>query len=461
MTKLAAPKPVAINPLKSSAPLGAAMAFLGVEGGVPLFHGSQGCTAFALVALVRHFKETIPFQTTAMNEVSTILGGADHLEEALLNLKSRMKPRFIGVCSTALTETRGEDFAGDLKAILERRAEELAGTDVVFASTPDFDGALETGWSKATLAIIRALVSTTNVHRDARRVNILPGQHLTPAEVEHVKDIVESFGLIPIALPDISTSLDGTVPEQWNPTAYGGARVEDIARMGAAACTIAIGEHMREAAEALREIGGAPVVVIDRLNGLAATDELMMLLAELSGRSVPERLLRRRSQLVDAMLDGHFHFGGKTVAIGAEPDLAFALAGFFTDMGARVSVVITTNPSPIVSRIAGDDVRVGDLDDLETAAVGADLVVTHAHGRQMSSRLGIPLLRVGFPIFDRLGPAHDMRVGYQGARDFIFEAANMFLAQDHHATPESLDPFRAAGAAHLEERHDRPSFSRH
>ena len=451
-------KPVAINPLKSSAPLGAAMAFLGVEGGVPLFHGSQGCTAFALVALVRHFKETIPFQTTAMNEVSTILGGADHLEEALLNLKSRMKPQFIGVCSTALTETRGEDFEGDLRVILERRAVELAGTQVVFASTPDFDGALETGWSKAVLAIIRTLVSATTVKRDSRRVNILPGQHLTPADVEHIKDIVESFGLTAVALPDISTSLDGTVPEQWTPTSYGGCAIDDIARMGGAACTIAIGEHMRGCAEALHEIGGMPVVVLDRVDGLAATDSLMALLADISGRPVPKRHLRRRSQLVDAMLDAHFHFGGQKIAIGGEPDHAFALASLFHDMGAEVAVAVTTNASPVLARIPADKVLIGDLDDLETEAADVDLIVTHAHGRQMAARLRTPLLRVGFPIFDRLGPAHQLRVGYEGTRNFLFEIANVFLSQDHHPTPESLDPFRAS---QQEERHDGPPFSRH
>lgn len=60
MASVAASKaPVSTNPLKVSAPLGAAMAYLGVEGAVPLFHGSQGCTAFALVHLVRHFKESI------------------------------------------------------------------------------------------------------------------------------------------------------------------------------------------------------------------------------------------------------------------------------------------------------------------------------------------------------------------------------------------------------------------
>ena len=34
-------KALATNPLKSSAPLGAALAYLGIDGAVPLLHGSR------------------------------------------------------------------------------------------------------------------------------------------------------------------------------------------------------------------------------------------------------------------------------------------------------------------------------------------------------------------------------------------------------------------------------------
>ncbi len=121
-------KAASVNPLKSSQPLGAAFAYLGVDGAVPLFHGSQGCTSFALVLFVRHFKETIPLQTTAMDEVATILGGADHLEEAILNLKSRAKPKLIGVATTALVETRGEDFVRETRR-RSRRAGPRSSTE--------------------------------------------------------------------------------------------------------------------------------------------------------------------------------------------------------------------------------------------------------------------------------------------------------------------------------------------
>ena len=96
-------KACAVNPLKMSAPLGASYAFMGLESCMPMMHGSQGCTSFGLVLLVRHFKEAIPLQTTAMNEVTTILGGYDNLEKALLNIRSRAKPAIIAICSTGLT----------------------------------------------------------------------------------------------------------------------------------------------------------------------------------------------------------------------------------------------------------------------------------------------------------------------------------------------------------------------
>ncbi len=434
---------VAINPLKSSQPLGAAFAYLGVDRAMPLFHGSQGCTSFALVLFVRHFKETIPLQTTAMDEVATILGGADHLEEAILNLKSRTKPSLIGVCTTALVETRGEDFAGDIAAIRMRRADDLGDTEVVLSSTPDFDGAIEEGWGKAVTSMIEGVTRPGEQPRDPKKLAILPGWHLTVADIELIRETVEGFGLQPVILPDISGALDGTVPDRWIPTTYGGTKVEDIRALGDCFQAIAIGEHMRPAAEALQARTGVPYVLFQQLVGMKAIDRFVTMLAMISGNRVPAKVRRRRAQLQDALLDGHFHFGGKRVAIAAEPDHLYQLSTFFTGLGAEiVAAVTTTGSSGILAKVQAETVQVGDLADLEDMAAGTDLLVTHSHGRQAAQRLGIPLMRVGFPIFDRLGSQHRRTVLYEGARDLIFEAANIFQAGGHQPTPEELNPFR-------------------
>lgn len=447
-------RPLSINPLKSSQPLGAAYAFLGIDGAMPLFHGSQGCTAFSLVLFVRHFKETIPFQTTAMNEVSTILGGADHLEEAIVNIKSRANPALIGICTTALVETRGEDFAGDLSIIIDKRGEALEGTKVVLAQTPDFNGSIEEGWSRAVSAMIETL-TVAGTPRRAERIAILPGSHLTVADIETLRASAESFGLDPVILPDISGSLDGTLPGKWIPTTYGGTSVADIETLGGCAHAIAIGEHMRAPAAALKQRAGVPFTVLPTATGLSASDRLVALLARLSGRPVPPALRRRRSQLQDAMLDGHFFFGGKKIAIAAEPDLLYQMAAFFTDMGAETTVAVaSTGDSAILPAVPAETVEVGDFGLFEERAGAADLLVSHSHGRQAAERLGLPLMRVGFPIFDRLGAQHRRTVLYEGTRDLIFEAANIFQSLPAAHAPEDFDPFR-----NRESSHDRRSSS--
>lgn len=442
-------KRFAANPLKSSQPLGAALAYLGVARSVPLFHGSQGCTSFALVLACRHYKETIPFQTTAIDEIAAVLGGADHLEEAIVNLKTRTDPALIGLCTTALVETSGEDFSGDVATILRKRGDMLGATKVVLAETPDFAGALEAGWSAAVTAMIRAITRPRRVV-EARRVALLPGWHLTVGDIELLRDTIESFGLDVTILPDLAGAVDGTVPDHWVPTSYGGCAVADIETLADVRHVIAVGEHMRGAAELLAE-KGAPFTLFPTLTGLEANDTLMVLLADLSGQAVPQKLRRRRSQLCDALLDGHFHFSGKRIAVAAEPDLLYSLSRFFADLGAETTLAVTTaGDNPILADVPAETVRVGDLADVEDAlasgAASADLIVTHAHGRQTAERLDLPLLRVGFPVFDRLGCQYKTSVGYEGTRDLIFEVANVFQAERRAPTPASVAAYRTKTA---------------
>ena len=226
-------KACAVNPLKMSQPLGASYAFMGLEKCMPVMHGSQGCTSFGLVLLVRHFKEAIPLQTTAMNEATTIIGGYDNVEQAILNIRSRARPAIIGLASTGLTETKGDDVDGYLREILLKHPE-LADTRLVYVSTPDYVGAFQDGWSKA----VEKLVSQVPRPREPRRpgaVAVLPGSHLSPAALDEVREIVESFGLTPVIVPDVSGSLDGHIPDQWLGTTIGGAPPAPATRRGYAA----------------------------------------------------------------------------------------------------------------------------------------------------------------------------------------------------------------------------------
>jgi nitrogenase molybdenum-iron protein NifN len=430
-----ATKAAAVNPLKMSQPLGASYAFLGMNRCMPVMHGSQGCTSFGLVLLVRHFREAIPLQTTAMNEVTSILGGLDNLEKAILNIRERAKPDLIAICSTGLTETKGEDVDGHLELIRQRHPE-LADTAIVYASTPDYNDAFQDGWAKAVLATIKALVPPSAAAKKPKQVNLLAGCHLTPADIEELRDIVESFGLSAIVLPDVSGSLDGHMPETFSPTTIGGTTLDEMRSMGESVATLVVGEQMRACAEELKRITGVPNLLFERLTGLAENDRFLATLAQISGMPVPAKQRRLRSQLQDAMLDGHFFFGGKKVAIAAEPDLLYALAMWLHEMGCEIATAVTTTASPLLERLPLDEVLLGDLEDLERGAQGCDLMITHSHGRQAAARLQIPFHRAGLPMFDRLGAGHKLSVGYRGTRGLIFEIGNLLLAHPHEVHPD-------------------------
>jgi nitrogenase molybdenum-iron protein NifN len=440
-------KACAVNPLKMSQPLGASYAFMGLASCMPTMHGSQGCTSFGLVLLVRHFKEAIPLQTTAMNEATTIMGGYDNLEQALLNIRKRAKPAIIGICSTGLTETKGDDVEGYIRTARQKHPE-LADTEIVYVSTPDYQGAFQDGWAKAVTSIVSRVPRTGAARREGR-VNVLPGCHLTPGDIEELRELIEAFGLEPAFVPDVSGSLDGHIPDSWQGTTLGGTPLSSLQELGAAAHTIAIGEQMRPAAQALEARCGVPFTLFERVTGLTACDALVATLARLSGRAVPAKIRRQRSQLVDAMLDGHFHFGNVKVALGAEPDLLWSAGMFLHELGAELAVCVTTTRSPVLERLPSAEVIIGDLENFErsAAAAGCDLLMTHSHGRQAAERLEKPLFRLGIPTFDRIGNAHVCHAGYRGSRNFVYEVGNLLMAHIPHHGPQDWPLTPAARAA--------------
>jgi nitrogenase molybdenum-iron protein NifN len=441
-------KACAVNPLKMSQPLGAAFAFMGLASCMPLMHGSQGCTSFGVVLLVRHFKEAIPLQTTAMNEATTIMGGYDNLLKALLNIRSRNQPALIAVCTTGLTETKGEDIQGYI-TLARQQHPELADTEILCVSTPDYVGAFQDGWARAVTQLV-SQIPLIDTPRRPQAVNVLPGSHLTPGDLDELRELIEAFGLQPTFVPDIAASLDGHIPETWLGTTLGGTPLAALRELGGAVHTLAIGEQMRPAAEALQRRCGVPCTVFDRLTGLTATDALVRLLSEIAGRPAPPKIRRQRSQLVDAMLDGHFHFGKVRVAVAAEPDLLFAVAMMLTEMGAELAVAVTTTHSPLLERLPVAEVLIGDLDDFErqAKACACDLLLTHSHGRQAAERLGKPLFRIGIPMFDRVGNAHICHVGYRGTRNLVYAVGNLLIEQQPHHGPQDWPlPATARSAA--------------
>ena len=129
------------------------------------------------------------------------------------------------------------------------------------------------------------------------------------------------------------------------------------------------------------------------------------------------------------MLDSHYQFGRKKVALALEADHLKGMAGFLASMGCELQAAIAATRTRGLDAIPCENLFVGDLEDLEHAAKGADLVVANSNGRQACARAGVKAhLRTGLPVFDRLGAHQKVWVGYRGTMNLVFEVANLFQA---------------------------------
>ena len=410
-------KPLQVNPVKLSQPMGATLAFLGVDRCMPLMHGGMGCTSFVKVYCTRHFCEPIAIQTTAVTDITAILDGGDtSIVEAVRNITAKVSPSLIGLHSTGLTETKGDD----LRAVAAQ-----VDFPLVYVNTPDYEGGLESGWALATRAMIDQLVEPTEDVDDDKLV-LLPHVGLTPIEVEKLKEFIAAFGYDVLALPDLSTSLDGHLAEKQAALSSGGIAVEAIRCLGNAGLVVSVGDSMRGCAEALKKKN--PFIRhrhFDQVSGLSGTDALAAWLLAETGRELPpEAIVRWRRRLQDAMLDSHFSLGQTRILAVGEPDHLAGLCHTLYEAGAKVRVAIATVPSPRLANLPAAKVLVGDLEDAERLAEDYDLIVGNGHCEALAHRLHKSLILRGFPNWEEVGNSLKQDVLYEGGAYFICECAN-------------------------------------
>ncbi|WP_163552646.1 nitrogenase component 1 [Candidatus Frankia alpina] len=259
----------AIDPLKYSQPLGGALVFLGLADSLPIMHGSQGCASFAKALLTRHFNEPIPLQTTAISEVTAVLGSGEAMVATLDAIRKKQRPAIIGLLTTGVTEVSGEDVGGQLRTYLATwaDADEDAAPLIIGVSTPDFLGGLSDGWSAALEALIRAVVPaplTVEDRSDASTALIAasapPAATLPAAPPAAATMPAGAARVIPAAAPVTTTVPASPLPRQAGTTDGDAAGRNLVAVLAGPALTAA---DLDEVAGLVRAFGLDPVLVPD------------------------------------------------------------------------------------------------------------------------------------------------------------------------------------------------------
>jgi nitrogenase molybdenum-iron protein NifN len=441
----AAAKAVTINACKLCNPLGASLALRGIEGAVPLLHGSQGCATYIRRYLISHFKEPIDVASSSFSETSTIFGGGRNLKTALTNVIAQYQPALIGIATTCLSETIGDDvrlFLHDFQQ--EHAASQLPA--LVTVSTPSYQGSHIDGFHATVRAVVEQLTIGGPL---TRQVSLFPGM-VSAADLRLLKEVFADFGIDLMLLPDYSETMDGATWESYQKIAPGGTPLAQIMGAGRSQAAVQLGRTVREeqnAAQYLQDHFGVKSYQLGLPVGIKETDRMMELLAALSGTEIPLKYRRERGRLVDSYIDAHKYLFGKRAAVYGEPDLVLAVAVFLAEIGVIPVLCATgTETGKLASELAAllpefqtqlrvvegvDFTEIGTL--FETAR--PDLLIGNSKGYSLARQYQLPLVRMGFPVHDRIGGQRLLHLGYRGTQQLFDRIVNEIIRKQQDESP--------------------------
>ena len=191
--------------------------------------------------------------------------------------------------------------------------------------------------------------------------------------------------------------------------------------------------------------------------GLDWTDEFLIKIAELTGKEIPESLATERGRLVDMMTDSHTWLHGVSFSIYGDPDYLMGLTKFLQELGCEVKHILCNNGAKrwrkkmeaLIAEspsTANAEIHVGkDLWHFRSLVFTnkPDFMIGNSYAKFIQrdtkakgEEFEVPLIRLGFPIFDRHHLHRNTTLGYEGSMYMLTTLVNEVLAKLDQDTSE-------------------------
>ncbi len=448
-----------INPAKACQPLGAVLCSLGFEKTLPYVHGSQGCVAYFRTYFNRHFKEPIACVSDSMTEDAAVFGGQKNMFDGLENAKALYKPEMIAVSTTCMAEVIGDD----LNAFIgNARKEGHIGADfpIPFAHTPSFVGSHTTGWDNMFEGIIRYFTLNEMEGKEVGsngKVNLVPGFETYLGNYRVMHRMMREMGVDYSLLCDPAEILD--TPADGEYRMYdGGTSIAEVKDAPNAIDTLLLQPwQLTKTKKYVQTTWKHAATPLQIPMGLEWTDELLMKVSELTGKAIPDSLAKERGRLVDMMTDSHAWLHGKKFALWGDADFVLGMVKFLLELGAEPTHILCHHANKRwkkeVERVlaespygANGKVYMGnDLWHMRSLVFTdkPDFMIGNSYGKfiqrdtlHKGKAFEVPLIRIGFPIFDRHHLHRMTTLGYEGAMYILTTLVNAVLERLDEETSE-------------------------
>lgn len=421
-----------INPAKACQPLGAVLCASGFEGTLPYVHGSQGCVAYFRSHFNRHFKEPSSCVSDSMTEDAAVFGGLNNMVDGLANAYALYKPKMIAVSTTCMAEVIGDDLDAFIKTA-KQKGSLPEDFPVPFAHTPSFVGSHVTGYDNMLRGVLQQSWGSAERKGDSAKVVINGGfDGYCVGNNRELKRLLKAMDIDGTILSDPSDVYDTPADGEFRMYDGGTTLADTRAALDAQATVLLQGFSTAKTGEYIAA-KGQEVVTLHNPVGVAATDALLMELSRITGKAIPEELEKERGRLVDAIADSQAYLHGKSFSLFGDPDMVFGLTAFLLELGAEPKHIVVTNSTKeflekITALLAaspfGQEAKVyggKDLWHLRSllATEPSDFLIGSSYGKFLERDTGVPLIRIGFPLFDRHHHHRFPIWGYQGGLNVL------------------------------------------
>ena len=445
-----------INPAKACQPLGAVLCSLGFEKTLPYVHGSQGCVAYFRTYFNRHFKEPVACVSDSMTEDAAVFGGHANMNDGLQNAYALYKPEMIAVSTTCMAEVIGDD----LQAFTNNaKKDNFIPTEVPvpYAHTPSFVGSHVTGWDNMFEGFCRSLAPAAKEVGSNGKLNLVTGFDTYLGNYRVLKRMMAEMGVSASLLSDPSEVLDTPADGQYRMYAGGTTQAEMVDAPNAIDTLLLQPWQLVKTKKVVTETWGQPGSALNVPIGLEATDEFLMKVSELTGKPIPESLATERGRLVDMITDSHTWLHGKKFALYGDPDYVMGLTKFLLELGAEPTVILCHNGSKKWEKALKKTLDASPYGQNSEIYVGCDLwhlrslmftnkpdfLIGNSYGKFIQrdtlakgKAFEVPLIRLGFPIFDRHHLHRMTTWGYEGGMYIVTTLVNAVLERLDQETME-------------------------
>ncbi|MEM9540523.1 MAG: nitrogenase molybdenum-iron protein subunit beta [Cyanobacteria bacterium P01_E01_bin.42] len=416
-----------VNPAKACQPLGSLFCASGFEGTLPYSHGSQGCVAYFRSHLTRNYKEPFQAVSSSMTEDAAVFGGLKNMVEGFANAYALYKPKMIALCTTCMAEVIGDDL-GSFIQTSKNEGSIPQDFPVPYAHTPSFVGSHITGYDNMLKGILTCLTEGKKKDTTNGKFTFNLGFDPYVGNLRELKRMLELFGIDYTILSDNTDTFDSPNTGEFK-MYHGLTKLEDAAdSINAEGAFFFQKYSTSKTQEYITKEWEQPTYNF-RPFGIRGTDEFLMKLSAVTGKPIPEELEKERGRAMDAINDSQAWIHGKRIALYGDPDHVLSLTQFLLELGAEPVHIVVTNSNPefeleaqalLDSSPYGKDGKVWGKKDLWHLrslmfTEPVDLLIGNSYGKYLWRDTHTPLVRIGYPIFDRHHMHRYSTLGYQGA----------------------------------------------